>query len=126
MSSPRFELNAMEYVQKDSIKIFNVPKIELRDNYFGFTIGLPVALVSFQSGGSSCPEPLPFSSVTGITVSGNKAVRADWSLVEVDQTYSQDILEKVDVDKTVLLMPCACEDLASDTNQTNVTNSREN
>ena len=116
----------MEYVQKDSIKLFNVPKIEMRDNYFGFPVGLPVALVSFQSGGSSCPEPLPFSSVSGITVSGNKAVRADWGLVEVDQTYSQDIMEKVDVDKTVLLMPCDCEDLATDNNQTNVSNSGEN
>ena len=119
-------MNMMEYFQKDSIKVFNVKKIEMKNNYFGFPIGLPIALVSFQSGGSTCPEPLPFSSITGISVSENTAVRADWSLVEVDQTYSQDILEKVDVDKTVLLMPCACEDLASDTNQTNVTNSREN
>ena len=116
----------MEYFQKDSIKCFNVKNIEMKDNYFGFPIGLPVALVSFQSGGSSCPEPLPFSSVTGITISGNTAVRADWSLVEVDHTYSNDILEKVKVDTTVLLMPCACDDLASSNNQTNVSNSNVN
>ena len=116
----------MEYFQKDSIKVFNVKKIEMKNNYFGFPIGLPIALVSFQSGGSSCPEPLPFSSITGISVSGNTAVRADWSLVEVDQTYNQDILEKVDIGTAVLLMPCTCDDLESNNNQTNVFNSREN
>ena len=119
-------MNMMEYFQKDSIKVFNVKKIEMKNNYFGFPIGLPIALVSFQSGGSSCPEPLPFSSITGISVSGNTAVRADWSLVELDHTYNQDILEKVDIGTATLLMPCTCDDLESSNNQTNVSNSREN
>ena len=110
----------MEYFQKDSIKIFNVRKIDIKDNYFGFSIGLPVALVSFQSGGSSCPEPLPFSSLTGIWVSGNTVVRAGGSLVEVDHTYSQDILEKVNIGTTVLLTPCERVELTSFNNQTNV------
>lgn len=66
-------MNVMEYFQKDSIKLFNVRKIEIKDNYFGFPIGLPVALVCFQSSGSNCPEPLPFSTVSGISVSGNTA-----------------------------------------------------
>ena len=113
-------MNIMEYFQKDSIKIFNVRKIEIKDNYFGYPIGLPVALVCFQSGGSSCPEPLPFSSVTGIWVSGNTVVRAGGSLVEVAHTFSQDIMEKVNIGTTVLLTPCEREDLSSFNNQTNV------
>ena len=110
----------MEYVQKDSIRMFNVRKIVMKNNYFGFPIGLPVAVVTFQSGGSSCPEPLPFSSLAGLAVSGNMAIRADWSLVEVDHSYSQNIVDKVDIDTTILLMPCACQDVPSGGNQTNV------
>ena len=110
----------MEYVQKDSIRMFNVRKIVMKNNYFGFPIGLPVAVVTFQSGGSSCPEPLPFSSLAGLAVSGNMAIRADWSLVEVDHSYSQNIVDKVDIDTTILLMPCACQDVPIGGNQTNV------
>ena len=117
---PRLNNNAMEYFQKDSIKIFNAGKVDIKGNYFGYPIGLPVARVSFPAAeGSNCPEPLPFSSVTGITVSGNLATKATSSLVEVDQNYNQDILDKVNIDTTVLLMPCACQNFAHN-NRTNV------
>ena len=118
---PRFNENAMEYFQKDSIKIFNVRKVDITANYFGYPIGLPVARVSFQADESSCPAPLPFSSVTGITVSRNIAAKANSSLVEVDQNYSQDIMEKVNIGIGILLMPCLCDDFTNN-NQTNVQN----
>ena len=112
--------NSLAYFQKDSIKVFNVRKVDIKDNYFGYPIGIPVARVSFLAAeGSNCPQPLPFSSVTGIIVSGNIAARANSSLVEVDQNYSEDIMDKIVINTTVLLMPCVCEDVTNN-NRTNV------
>ena len=107
---PRFERNEMEYFEKESIKISNIPKIEMNNNYFGYPRGLPVARISFHSKNPNCREPL---AVRRIMMSGNMAVRADSSLVEVDHEYDEDIMEKVVINATVLLMPCECEDLAN-------------
>ena len=111
----------MEYIEKDSIKIFHVKKIEIKENFFGYPIGLPVARVNFKEkeNGQSCPEPLTLSSVTGLNVTGNIAVKASSSLVEVDHPYSdKDIMEKITINKTLLLMPCVCEDSTSDSKET--------
>lgn len=55
-----------------------------------------------------------------VFTSGNTVVRAGGSLVEVDQVYSQDIMEKFDIGTTVLLTPCASEDLTGFSNRINV------
>ena len=60
-----------------------------------------------------------------VFTSGDTAVRAGGSLVEVDHTYSQDIMEKVDIGTTTLLTPCAGEDIPSFSNQINVLNGWE-
>ena len=47
-------------------------------------------------------------------------VKADWTLVEVDHNYNKNMLEKIKVDKTILLLPCGCSEVTSDNNKTNV------
>ena len=109
----------MEYIEKHSIKIFHVKNIEIKENFFGYPIGLPVAQVNFKENGQSCPEPLTLSYVAGLNVTGNIAVKASSSLVEVDHPYSdEDIMEKITINTTLLLMPCVCEDSTSDSKET--------
>ena len=40
----------------------------------------------------------------------------------MEHSFEQDILQRITVDRTVLLMPCVCQEAAMDSNQTNVSN----
>ena len=113
--------NVFEYGQREAVRVTNVAMIEMKENYFGFPIDLPVVLLTYQRGSSSCREPVTFSQVKKIEFIGNMAVKADWTLVEVDHSFSQDLgEEKVKLDKTSLLLPCQCQDLRINNNSENV------
>ena len=45
---------------------------------------------------------------------------SDWTLVEMEHEFSQDILGKVEVDQTVIMKPCMCSDSVQNSNKTNV------
>ena len=103
------------------MRVTNVEMVEMTDNYFGFPLELPVVLVSYQRSSGSCREPLPYSQVNKVEMMRNMAVKADWTLVELEHSYSEDLgQEKVTVDKTFLLLPCQCEDIRVNSNITNV------
>ena len=38
----------------------------------------------------------------------------------MEHNFEQDILQRITVDRTVLLMPCKCQEATMDSNQTNV------
>ena len=40
----------------------------------------------------------------------------------MEHNFEQDILQRITVDRTVLLMPCKCQETIMDSNQTNVSN----
>ena len=99
----------------------NVEMVEMTDNYFGFPLELPLVLVSYQRSSGSCREPLPYSQVNKVDLMRNMAVKADWTLVELEHSYSEDLgQEKVTLDKTFLLLPCQCEEIQVNSNITNV------
>ena len=99
----------------------NVEMVEMTDNYFGFPLELPLVLVSYQRRSGSCREPVPYSQVNKVEMMRNMAVKADWTLVELEHSYSEDLgREKVTVDKTFLLLPCQCEEIQVNSNITNV------
>ena len=99
----------------------NVEMVEMTDNYFGFPLELPLVLVSYQRSSGSCREPVPYSQVNKVEMMRNMAVKADWTLVELEHSYSEDLgREKVTVDKTFLLLPCQCEAIQVNSNITNV------
>ena len=103
------------------MRVTNVEMVEMTDNYFGFPLELPVVLVSYQRSSGSCREPLPYSQVNKVEMMRNMAVKADWTLVELEHSYSEDLgREKVTVDKTFLLLPCQCEEIQVNSNITNV------
>ena len=99
----------------------NVEMVEMTDNYFGFPLELPLVLVSYVRSSGSCREPLPYSQVDKVEMMRNMAVKADWTLVELEHSYIEDLgREKVTVDKTFLLLPCQCEAIQVNSNITNV------
>ena len=77
-------------------------------------------IFSYQSLGSQCPEPVKFSEISKIMLSGNQVIMSDWTLVEMEHEFSQDILGKVEVDQTVIMKPCMCSDSVQNSNKTNV------
>ena len=117
----RFTGNILEYGHKEAVRVTNVEMVEMTDNYFGFPLELPLVLVSYQRSSGSCREPLPYSQVNKVDLMRNMAVKADWTLVELEHSYSEDLgQEKVTVDKTFLLLPCQCQDIRVNKNITNV------
>ena len=117
----RFAGNILEYGHKESVRVTNVEMVEMTDNYFGFPLELPLVLVSYQRSSGSCREPVPYSQVNKVEMMRNMAVKADWTLVELEHSYSEDLgREKVTVDKTFLLLPCQCEAIQVNSNITNV------
>ena len=92
----------------------------MMDNYFGFPISLPSVLLSYTPNGASCQEPLPYNNISKIMFSNNMAIKADWTLMEVDHRYNMDLLDKLEVDSTALLLPCVCTDTTINENTTNV------
>ena len=117
----RFSKNVLDYAQKDAINIFNMKKVTMIENYFGFPLGLPVVLVSYQQGPSSCRYPVPYSNISMIKFIKNMVVKTDWSLVELDHRYEEDLVEKMELMDTILLLPCTCQQITF-TNATNVKN----
>ena len=91
----RFHGNIFEYGQKDAVKVINMKSVEMMDNYFGFPISLPSVLLSYTPNGASCQEPLPYNNISKIMFSNNMAIKADWTLMEVDHRYNMDLLEKI-------------------------------
>ena len=116
----RFQGNIFEYGQKDAVKVINMKNVEMMENYFGFPISLPSVLLSYTPNGASCQEPLAYDNISKIMFSNNMAIKADWTLMEVDHRYDMDLLKKMEIDSTALLLPCVCTDTATNENTTNV------
>ena len=107
------------------MRVSNVKMIEMTDNYFGFPIELPLVLLSYQRGSGACREPVTLSDVQKIEFSRNMAVKADWTLVELDHSFNKDLgQEKVVLDRTFLLLPCQCEGIKVNNNTENVSHLR--
>ena len=116
----RFHGNIFEYGQKDAVKVINMKNVEMMENYFGFPISLPSVLLSYTPNGASCQEPLAYDNISKIMFSNNMAIKADWTLMEVDHRYDMDLLKKMEIDSTALLLPCVCTDTTTNENTTNV------